>query len=152
MRTWPEGRELADDECVQTSCAACGIRWRIHDRLSGFRLKCSCDEWLEVPGTPKQGQQIAADPSPPEAPAQPRPAAERVVEPVREPVGEPVAEPVVEPDETGLLHVPEDKGEVIYTPMSPEAPLDTLSWPKMISSATRPPMATARFACILSRW
>ena len=36
--------------------------------------------------------------------------------------------------------------------MSDEAPDETLSWPKMISSATRPPMLTERFACILSRW
>src|SRR5439155_19199837 len=35
--------------------------------------------------------------------------------------------------------------------MSEEAPEETLSWPKITSSATRPPIETARFAYILSR-
>ena len=47
-------------------------------------------------------------------------------------------------------HVARQAGGVLDVRRGARA--DTLSWPKIISSATRPPMLTARFACILSRW
>ena len=52
VRTWPQGRALGEEECVELSCATCRTRWRIHDRLRGFRLRCSCDQWLEIPAPP----------------------------------------------------------------------------------------------------
>lgn len=107
IRTWPEGRELSDAECIQTSCAACGIRWRIHDRLSGFRMKCSCGEWLDVPGTEQQARQTSSG----------------VPQPVIAEQPQPITQPRVERDDDGLMHVPEDNGEVIYSPMPTDAPL-----------------------------
>ncbi|MFT7536898.1 MAG: hypothetical protein ACI85K_002853, partial [Hyphomicrobiaceae bacterium] len=29
VRTWPHGRELADDECIELSCVTCRTHWRI---------------------------------------------------------------------------------------------------------------------------
>ena len=55
VRTWPAGRELEDAECIELSCAACRTPWRIHDRLRGFRMRCSCGVWLAIP----IGEQLA---------------------------------------------------------------------------------------------
>jgi len=48
-RSWPPGRQLADEESVPAACVACGTAWRVHLSLAGFRMRCSCGAWVDVP-------------------------------------------------------------------------------------------------------
>ncbi len=50
-RTWPADRPLADGEAVALTCGSCVLPWRVHVSLAGFRLRCDCGAWLEVPPT-----------------------------------------------------------------------------------------------------
>jgi membrane protease YdiL (CAAX protease family) len=51
-RTWPADRPLADDEAIAVACGACALPWRVHTSLAGFRLRCDCGAWLDVPPSP----------------------------------------------------------------------------------------------------
>jgi membrane protease YdiL (CAAX protease family) len=46
---WPPGEPLADDDAVPCACASCGRAWRVHRDLAGYRLRCGCGGWIEVP-------------------------------------------------------------------------------------------------------
>ena len=111
IKTWPPGRELPDDECVELSCVNCRTHWRIHDRLRGFRLRCTCNTWLQIPdpaGTTDSTQLIATDSDAGLPPAtQERRKFQR--------------DATV--DEHGLIKIPEDEGDVIYTSIPTDAPL-----------------------------
>ena len=49
-RTWPVGRQVADDEAIATTCDACGTHWRVHRNLAGYRFQCGeCGAWVSVP-------------------------------------------------------------------------------------------------------
>lgn len=111
IRTWPAGREMGDDECIELSCVACRTHWRIHDRLRGFRLRCSCDRWLQIPGIASKAQPANLIATGPDAhlPGAPR---KRLRSQQQTTV-----------DEHGLIKVPEDAGDVIYTAIPTDAPL-----------------------------
>lgn len=47
--TWPPGATFRDGEGVPATCAACGLDWRIHESMAGFRLRCRCGAWIDVP-------------------------------------------------------------------------------------------------------
>lgn len=107
VRTWPHGRELADDECIELSCVACRTHWRIHDRLRGFRLRCSCNQWLEVPGNE---------------------LVETAVSPAitaKDPTDLPVSFSAKHAryNERGLMELPGDDGDIIYAEIPVNAPL-----------------------------
>ena len=108
VRTWPQGRALGDEECVELSCATCRTRWRIHDRLRGFRLRCSCDQWLEIPAPPASAT----------APAQLTGGRDPEL-----PVSLDVARASL--DERGMLALPGDDhdGDVIYTEFPVQTPM-----------------------------
>ena len=46
---WPPGAPSAEPDLVETRCRDCGLRWKIHRDLGGFRLRCRCQSWLQVP-------------------------------------------------------------------------------------------------------
>lgn len=60
--TWPAGQPLDAADAVATACAACGAGWRVHRSLGGFRLRCGCGAWVDVPA-------VAAPPAPAALPA-----------------------------------------------------------------------------------
>lgn len=111
IRTWPAGRELGDDECIELSCVKCRTHWRIHDRLRGFRLRCSCDAWLQIPGAKSAADSANLIATAPNAHL---PIATRERRKFEE---------QTTVDEHGLIKVPEDEGDVIYTAMPTDATL-----------------------------
>lgn len=51
-RTWPERLVPAPGEVLELACRGCGQAWRIHRDLAGFRLRCDCRAWIQVPPAP----------------------------------------------------------------------------------------------------
>lgn len=101
--SWPAGRAIPDAEVILARCAACGATWRVHQSLAGFRLRCSCDAWVEVP-------------LPPPAPASqelPMPTTDRV----------PARLDTRTRDENGLVLLPGDPGEMLFAPVRTDLPL-----------------------------
>lgn len=49
IASWPAGSVLSPEESVTTACAACGLGWRAHRSMAGFRLRCRCGAWVAVP-------------------------------------------------------------------------------------------------------
>ena len=47
--SWPAGSVLSPEECVTTACDACGLGWRAHRSMAGFRIRCRCGAWVAVP-------------------------------------------------------------------------------------------------------
>lgn len=107
VRTWPHGRELADDECIELSCVACRTHWRIHDRLRGFKLRCSCNQWLQIPGNALA-----------EAEAN---AAITALDPSDLPIS--FSAKHARHNERGLMELPGDDGDIIYAKIPINAPL-----------------------------
>jgi membrane protease YdiL (CAAX protease family) len=73
-RSWPPGRQLAAEESVPAACGACGTAWRVHLSLAGFRMRCSCGAWVDVPrseNAPAQLTTSAAAPYVPVASSEP---------------------------------------------------------------------------------
>jgi membrane protease YdiL (CAAX protease family) len=52
LAMWPAGTPYPPAVTVAASCGACGIGWRIHRDLCGFRLRCRCGAWVDVPRLP----------------------------------------------------------------------------------------------------
>lgn len=48
-RSWPDDRLLRDDEVIAATCRDCQAPWRVHRSLAGFKLRCHCGTWVEVP-------------------------------------------------------------------------------------------------------
>jgi membrane protease YdiL (CAAX protease family) len=49
QRTWPTGRPLATGEALASKCGGCNTDWLIHHSMAGFRLRCDCGAWIELP-------------------------------------------------------------------------------------------------------
>jgi membrane protease YdiL (CAAX protease family) len=49
LAMWPAGTPYPPAVTVAASCVACGVGWRIHRDLCGFRLRCRCGAWVDVP-------------------------------------------------------------------------------------------------------
>lgn len=76
-RSWPDDRPLRDDEVIAVACRDCQAPWRVHHSLAGFKLRCHCGAWVEVP-TPAGSQPLLPAPPPTTAPrALGRPAPSR---------------------------------------------------------------------------
>jgi len=90
---WPPGQRPSDDEGIRLLCGHCHTRWLVHESMQGFRIRCRCLRWLDVPDRSKR-----PEPPPRIAPIEPVPAA-----PAR--VHGPAPEPAPEPDlrDAGLL-------------------------------------------------
>jgi membrane protease YdiL (CAAX protease family) len=93
VRRWPACGPLAPEECVETRCPHCSRLWRIHQRLAGYKLRCECDGWIDVPALPAPAPQLAGSDNPEE----PLPNPRRLLGRRR-----------FKPDDTGLVQVPRD--------------------------------------------
>jgi membrane protease YdiL (CAAX protease family) len=49
VRQWPPNEVLDPATAIAVSCSGCAAPWRVHSDLAGFRLRCSCGAWIEVP-------------------------------------------------------------------------------------------------------
>ena len=49
--TWPESG-VDPAEAVASRCTDCGLAWRIHQSMCGFRVRCRCGGWVVVPELP----------------------------------------------------------------------------------------------------
>ena len=47
-RTWPRDQPPGEG-AVELRCGGCGLEWRVHRDLLGFRLRCDCGDWLSMP-------------------------------------------------------------------------------------------------------
>jgi membrane protease YdiL (CAAX protease family) len=54
LAVWPAGTTYPEAMTVAARCDACGVRWRIHRDLGGFRLRCRCCAWIDVPRNPEE--------------------------------------------------------------------------------------------------
>jgi membrane protease YdiL (CAAX protease family) len=52
LAVWPAGTTYPEAVTVAARCDACGAHWRIHRDLGGFRLRCRCGAWVDVPRLP----------------------------------------------------------------------------------------------------
>lgn len=50
-RAWPHDRPPAAHEAERAHCEACGLEWSAHRALGGYRLRCECGAWVDVPRT-----------------------------------------------------------------------------------------------------
>jgi len=68
LAEWPAGTPYPDAVTVAARCVACGVRWRIHRDLCGFRLRCRCGAWVDVPRPPGAPPTAAPPPAAPHEP------------------------------------------------------------------------------------
>lgn len=62
-RSWPAHDPPAPDVALLVRCT-CGLHWSVHRDLGGFRLRCECGEWMQLPGNARP-QLPAPEPDPP---------------------------------------------------------------------------------------
>ena len=115
IRKWPEGRDLEPEQRVELACSACGIDWHVHERMRGFRLRCECGAWIDVPEP--EGDTLAL------APPEELPAAVRAPLP---------AELEAYQDDRGMVELPGDDGDVFYA----EIPVDAQMAPGTLRRAS----------------
>lgn len=99
--SWPAGRAVPDAEAILARCAACGATWRVHQSMAGFRLRCGCDAWVEVPLPPPASHEL------------PVPTTDRM----------PARLDTRTRDENGLVVLPGDPGEMVFAPVRTDLPL-----------------------------
>ncbi|MBL8754857.1 MAG: hypothetical protein JNK15_16245, partial [Planctomycetes bacterium] len=103
LRTWPPGRTFADAEALAVQCTGCGAPWRVHVSLGGFRMLCACGAWISVPNP---AAALSTDVAATAVAAAELPA----------PIGS-------VRDERGLVLLPGDDGETVYTPIQTDLPM-----------------------------
>ncbi len=85
---WPAANPPFPGEGVACVCGACGQAWDVHISMAGFRLRCVCGEWVQVPSVavelPSPQSNVPVVPEDPdEAPAIYRDPAEPLTREVR---------------------------------------------------------------------
>lgn len=106
-RYWPSDHPPAEHESLTVQCAACAQPWRVHQRMRGFRLRCDCGAWVDLPAP------APTTTTPPAALTAPNAAAD----PTRLPVAG------SRPGQGGLVELPGDDGEVLYQPIPTDQPM-----------------------------
>jgi membrane protease YdiL (CAAX protease family) len=98
-RIWPPGRAIDDEHALAATCAGCGVPWRVHCSLGGFRLRCDCGAWVDVNAPPAPPPASIDPPAlPADLTAQPR-------------------------QQGGLITLPGEPGEVLFTPIPVSLPM-----------------------------
>jgi len=103
---WPPGMP-SEGDAIAVVCPACAQPWRVHASMAGFRLRCRCTGWVEVPAT--------LPPPSHEALPAPRGAEGSAGLPA-------IAYPPLT-DERGLVSVPAEPGVVVFAPIATDLPL-----------------------------
>jgi membrane protease YdiL (CAAX protease family) len=49
MARFPANMPFPDDEGVPAQCTSCGLHWKVHRDIAGFRFRCHCSAWVAVP-------------------------------------------------------------------------------------------------------
>ncbi len=49
VRAWPPGRPFDPATAIAVDCWTCATAWRMHQSMAGFRLRCDCGSWIDVP-------------------------------------------------------------------------------------------------------
>jgi membrane protease YdiL (CAAX protease family) len=49
VRYWPPRSPPPVDNRIRARCPACSLLWWVHGDLAGFRLRCDCGAWADVP-------------------------------------------------------------------------------------------------------
>lgn len=103
---WPPGMP-SEDDAIAVVCRACAQPWRVHASMAGFRLRCRCGGWVEVPAaaTPASSATLPAPRADDAATALPAVAA------------------AMPTDERGLVSVPAEPGVVVFAPIATDLPL-----------------------------
>ncbi len=52
VRFWPEHAADEAGAHLTQRCGGCGLEWRIHPALAGYRLRCECGAWVAAPAPP----------------------------------------------------------------------------------------------------
>lgn len=101
VRVWPPGGSADAAQTVAARCAACGLDWRVHRSMCGFRMRCTCGQWIDVPPDPEALAPRAPDAAPVALPATRVPA----------------------PDPDGLVRMQLEPGEVLDEDLPVDLPL-----------------------------
>ena len=108
VQHWPPGAPIDEARSLGVSCPACNVPWRVHDSMAGFRLRCRCGSWIEVPA-----------PAAPSAVPTTAPTPNALATTSQLPV---LHQPLPA-DERGLVSLPIEPGAVVLTPISVDLPL-----------------------------
>lgn len=103
---WPPGMP-SDDDAIAAVCSSCAQPWRVHASMAGFRLRCRCGGWVEVPA--------AATPA--SSATLPAPRADDAATAL------PAVAHALPTDERGLVSVPVEPGVVVFAPIATDLPL-----------------------------
>ncbi len=49
VRQWPPNEPLDPETAIAARCSGCGAPWRVHPDMAGFKLRCSCGVYVQVP-------------------------------------------------------------------------------------------------------
>lgn len=49
VRQWPADEVLDPATALAVECPGCKSPWRVHPDLGGFRLRCACGTWMQMP-------------------------------------------------------------------------------------------------------
>ncbi|MCA8976568.1 MAG: CPBP family intramembrane metalloprotease [Planctomycetes bacterium] len=100
LRQWPQGEQLDPATAMTVDCPGCNGPWLVHPDLAGFRLRCACGAWMQMP--PRQTKPVYALPF------------EQQVE---------IAPVPEQRDAQGRVELPMVRGEVSDAPMPTHVPL-----------------------------
>lgn len=56
---WPLNFTEVTPDFLAAGCASCGRSWRIHPDVGGYRFRCRCNAWVDVPAAPVQASPVA---------------------------------------------------------------------------------------------
>lgn len=108
VQLWPPGLP-SEAGAIAIDCPACAQPWRVHPSMAGFRLRCRCGGWIEVPAptsVPTTFDAFAL-------------LAGRIDEPANLPAV--AAAPPSDP--RGLVVLPNEPGTVVFAPIATDLPL-----------------------------
>lgn len=106
--TWPKDQRIEAKDGREAQCRHCGRDYVVHKNLCGFRFRCDCDQWVDVPPDAQEiSPPILTDAA--SVPAERTAARRRLEVPVR--------------DERGLVHLQLERGEVYEKPIPTSLPM-----------------------------
>ena len=103
---WPPGMP-SEGDAIAVVCRACGQPWRVHPSMAGFRLRCRCSGWVEVPAAAPLAS----------------PASLPIPRPDEAATALPAIASALPTDERGLVSVPAEPGVVVFAPIATDLPL-----------------------------
>ena len=106
VRYWPPYEQADPANSLATQCTGCGAPWRVHRDMAGFRLRCTCGTYVQVPRLPEPSPAARIDALTPYDGSRDLALAPEITE-----------------DDEGRLQVASKRGEVIEREMPTSAPM-----------------------------